>query len=695
MKRFLLSFVFLLTILFAFSGPEAYAQGREGGKELNFNPPVLKGIHSLIDEVEPNYCSQGGSDEIYVNAGSVPSNASYIEWNVLTNVGSTAEHPTWIEEIVVTGDVNGIMFFPDRVDSEYYGSVIRFTYTIYDTNDGPIAVGYDDTYVWKSPDKFSFDDGAGNSVVEICEGESADLVLGNSESTYQYYLHTTIGGTTTISDFPVGGTGNPLVFTVTQEAEYAIEARRGGSPTCSVMMDDVVNVIVNPNPTPNPDYRPASGTSGDPICQGLPFELFDSAPETSGYVYNWTGPGLSGTVTGHTITVSDPAVLTVPGNYEYTLEIEDTNNPTNCTASATVTVTIDDNPTAAPSLNPTAVCEGSPVDINANASGGATPYSYTWSTADNPSFSTVDQPTITIASTSLDDDGDVYTVVVTDALGCQSAAADAPVLVVNDVPEVTISGPTEVCEGNPANYTANVTGSGTYNYQWQLDGTDIAGATSSTLSYDATSLPSIGNHTISVLVTDVANTTNCSATASTSLDVYDTPEVSIDEGDQEVCESTAVTFTSNVTGSGTYTYEWSLGGTVLPGETGSVLNIDAASLPTAGNYTVTVTVTDTDSPLNCNESASVQLTVNDVPEVTISGSIEVCEGNPANYTANVTGSGTYNYQWQLDGTDIAGATSSTLSYDATSLPSIGNHIISVLVTDVANTTNCSATASTS
>jgi gliding motility-associated-like protein len=689
MKRFLLSFVCLLSLLFVFSGPEAYAQGREGGKGGEL-PPVLKGQRNdTIPDLESYYCSEGAPDDIFVDPALIPSGTVRIEWTVYTQTGPSnyEEHAGWVDDIG-TAPENGIRFFPTRVDPAFYDIFILISYRFWDGMGYIGTTNYDYAMVRKTPDVFNFGITQG-----ICFGQTADLTLSSSETGINYYLYRD-GVLLDPLAPPKQGNGNPIVFSDTPAAlgtyQYTVQAEREtGGIACETWMNGAPEVTVYPSPTSTPLSRPVSGTSGDPFCEGLPFELYDGNPAVLGYVYTWTGPGLDAAgETGHTVTVNDPVILNNATTHQYTLTIADENNPTSCEASATVDVTIQENPAATPSINPTAVCEGKPIDVIANATGGAGSYSYAWSTLDNPSFSSVDQATILIDPTTLADDGDVYTVVVTDALGCQSAAADAPALGVNEKPEVTITGPTEVCEGNPANYTANVTGSGTYNYQWQLDGTDIAGATSSTLSYDATSLPSIGNHTVSVIVTDVANSTNCSATASTSLDVYDTPEVSIDEGDQEVCESSPVTFTSSVTGSGTYVYEWSIGGTVLTGETGSVLNVDASSLPTAGTYTVSVTVTDTDSPQNCSETASVQLTVNDVPEVTITGPTEVCFGVTAEFIATTSGSGTYNYQWQLDGIDIVGATSSTLSFDTSTLPSSGNYDISVDVVDVSNVTNC-------
>ncbi|WP_291859314.1 immunoglobulin domain-containing protein, partial [Marinilabilia sp.] len=639
MKRFLLSFVFLLSLLFAFSGLEAHAQGREGGTAKKDPLPILMGMESTISDVDDNYCSNVGSDEIHVSPIDIPTwSPDTVLWEVLTVEGyNEIQHPGWFD-LTGIGTGTGIIFYPDQVEESYLDVAdIWFRATFKKEGSAQETAISDRSEVYKSATPFVF-----GSDTEICGVDNATLTLEQTESAYYYTLLRDDGsGFNEVSgfiDLQVFD-GSALDFVVSQEGTYAVQAERTNAPVCIAEMNGNPTVTVYPSPTPAPQAQPQGGAVGDTFCQGVPFELFDSNPVIPGYEYTWTGPGLGSGVTGHTVIVTDAIVINDATTlHTYTLTIIDRNNPTDCKATATVDIDVQERPEVAPTADP--VCDGGTATLYANPSKGSGDYSFNWTSNPVGFTSILENPQITNAAIGVDDIE--YIVEVTDNVtGCAAFSSGSTTLVINDVPEVTITGPTQACEGSIADYTANVTGTGTYNYQWQLDGTDLTGETSSTLSFDVLTLPSVGNHTISVDVVDVSNTTNCSASANTSLDVYETPVVTITEGDQEVCETTAVTFTSSVTGSGTYTYQWSIGGTALTGETGGTLNIDAASLPVAGTYTVSVDVVDTSSPLNCSQTASVQLTVNDVPEVTITGPTQVCEGSIADYTANVTGTGTY------------------------------------------------------
>ncbi|WP_010527401.1 T9SS type B sorting domain-containing protein, partial [Thermophagus xiamenensis] len=279
---------------------------------------------------------------------------------------------------------------------------------------------------------------------------------------------------------------------------------------------------------------------------------------------------------------------------------------------------------------------------------------------------------------------------VTDPSSPLSCSETASVqLTINDVPEVTITGPSELCEGSSVTYTANVTGSGSYTYPWQLDGVDIPGATGATLSYDASGFLSVGSHTISVIVVDNSYTAHCTSSASLLLEVYDTPVVTIDEGDQSVCEDGSVSFTANATGSGALNYKWSIDGTELIGETGSVLNLDAVALSglSIGDHTVTVEVTDTSSPLSCSASASAQLTINEIPSLSPIPAQTVCE-DAANaiFIADDLGSG-YSYEWSYNGHVISGETGTSLTIENSNFPPVGDtYPVSVTVTN--NLTGC-------
>ncbi|MFW5701137.1 MAG: hypothetical protein ACOCWM_05545, partial [Cyclobacteriaceae bacterium] len=88
MNRFLLSFVFLLSLLFAFSEPEAFSQ--DSNKEIierieTFNNSrLLKGTQNTIDDLQDRYCSDAGVVEIYVNPDEINADTDYFIWKIYT-----------------------------------------------------------------------------------------------------------------------------------------------------------------------------------------------------------------------------------------------------------------------------------------------------------------------------------------------------------------------------------------------------------------------------------------------------------------------------------------------------------------------------------------------------------------------------------------------------------------------------------
>ena len=129
------------------------------------------------------------------------------------------------------------------------------------------------------------------------------------------------------------------------------------------------------------------------------------------------------------------------------------------------------------------------------------------------------------------------------------------------------------------------------------------------------------------------------------------------------------------------TYQWNRNGTPINGATNASLTAS-----TAGSYTLTV-----NSGLNCaSVSAAVNITVRTRPSASISatglsgGNVSVCQGSSVILQAN-TGSG-FTYQWQLNGTDINGATAATYAASAAGA-------YTVIVTNSNEGNGCSATSS--
>ena len=122
----------------------------------------------------------------------------------------------------------------------------------------------------------------------------------------------------------------------------------------------------------------------------------------------------------------------------------------------------------------------------------------------------------------------------------------------------------------------------------------------------------------------------CSASASVVVTSASLPTPSI-LGSTTICQNQTTILTAN----GGVSYAWNNGGT------SSSINIAQS-----GVYTVTAT-----SAEGCSATANVTVTVNPLPNVSISGNTTICEGNSTTLTA----SGADNYSWST-GDNTASAT---------------------------------------
>ncbi|WP_439185937.1 hypothetical protein, partial [Carboxylicivirga taeanensis] len=179
--------------------------------------------------------------------------------------------------------------------------------------------------------------------------------------------------------------------------------------------------------------------------------------------YTWTNAGgvVIGTEQNITVSSADYGF----GTHVFTLTVEDVNG---CSGSATTSVTVFENPTAAPTFN-TPVCDGGALVIAANAAGGTGVYdTYIWTKDGNPYGG--NQPTITIDPASATDAGD-YGVTVIDSNGCSSQEATVTVTI-QALPVITINGEatetsSEWCDGEAITLTGGGGSTGA-SYSWLL-----------------------------------------------------------------------------------------------------------------------------------------------------------------------------------------------------------------------------------
>jgi hypothetical protein len=121
-------------------------------------------------------------------------------------------------------------------------------------------------------------------------------------------------------------------------------------------------------------------------------------------------------------------------------------------------------------------------------------------------------------------------------------------------------------------------------FQWQFDGTNIAGATNATLTLSDVQSNSAGTYTVTV--TDPAGSTTSSNAVLTLLFPS---TITSSPSSQAVVAGTTVMFSGAASGTGPIGYQWQFNGTNIPGATGTSLTVTNALESNAGSYTFVAT----------------------------------------------------------------------------------------------------------
>ncbi|QBZ98929.1 choice-of-anchor J domain-containing protein [Flavobacterium sangjuense] len=251
-----------------------------------------------------------------------------------------------------------------------------------------------------------------------------------------------------------------------------------------------------------------------------------------------------------------------------------------------------------------------------------------------------------------------YYVSVVGSGGCEGARTEIVVQVIT-LPTATISGTTTICGGATATITFNGTPNATVTYTVNsgspqtivLDGTGIATLTTSALT---------ANATYDLVSATSAGTSTCSQplTGSVLVTVETLPTATI-SATPAICEGTtaSVTFTGTANATVTYTVDSGSNQTIVLDSAG-LASITTPILTVNSTYTlISITATGT---LACSQtlSGSATITVNALPNVTISGTTSICSGATATITFTGTPNATVTYT-------VDSGSNQTITLDAT------------------------------
>jgi gliding motility-associated-like protein len=344
----------------------------------------------------------------------------------------------------------------------------------------------------------------------------------------------------------------------------------------------------------------AQASNNGPLCEGATLQLM-SNNSVAGITYQWSGPN------GWTSSLQNPVIANVSSSMagDYTLIMG--NGISFDTAVTTVIINTVPNIVVTPN-NPV-LCRGDNVTVS--VSGAA---SYHWS--NNLGNGAI----VNVAPTA----GTTYTVTGTNG-NCSTSAS--LVVTVNSLPVINVSAtPSTICEGNSAILVA----SGANTYIWSTGDSDNS----------VTVFPS-GTTTYYVTGT---STSGCTSTAGTTVNISPAVNTSI-SGNNIICSGQSTTLTAFGGGS----YRWNTG------ETASSITV---SPDISTFYFVTVTSTN-----SCPDTGSIQVVVNQLPEVTINlPENEICP-NLSEQSINVfISGGTPAYHCYWTGNGIQNSDNDTVTF---------------------------------
>ena len=158
---------------------------------------------------------------------------------------------------------------------------------------------------------------------------------------------------------------------------------------------------------------------------------------------------------------------------------------------------------------------------------------------------------------------------------------------VTPVAKPTITAPPvsqTVVEGTAATFAVTATSTSPLSYQWQKDGTDISGATSSTYTIAATRIADSGVFTVVVfngagfVISSEATLTVTAA----AVVVATKPLITTHPAAQTVVTGTPASFSVSASGTAPLSYQWKKDGKDIAGATSNPYTIAAATMADGG-----------------------------------------------------------------------------------------------------------------
>ena len=332
------------------------------------------------------------------------------------------------------------------------------------------------------------------------------------------------------------------------------------------------------------------------------------------------------------------------------------------------------------------------------AASGTGPLAYQWKKNDS-TIAGATLSTYTTPATSSADNGASYSVSVSNSAGTvTSNKAALTVSASPGVPGVPAIGTQpanqSVVVGQTATFTVTASGTGPFTYQWQKNGTNISGATTSTYTTPATTVDDDGaQYGVVVGNSDYQVSANKVSSSKATLTVTAAavaPAITSQPAEtQTVTAGQPATFSVTATGTAPLIYQWKKNGAdIASNAPSSTYTIAATSEADSGVYSVVVS-NSTGTPVTSNH-ATLTVSTAAVAITAQPAALTITAGQTATFSVTATGTSP-NYQWRRNGTPIAGATSSSYTTPDMSIAGSGVDYSVVVSNSAGSVTSSNAT----
>ena len=251
-----------------------------------------------------------------------------------------------------------------------------------------------------------------------------------------------------------------------------------------------------------------------------------------------------------------------------------------------------------------------------------------------------------------------------------------------------------VTSGQAATFTVTANGTAPLSYQWQKNGSNIAGATSASYATPATATSDSGS-TFNVVVSNIAGSVTSNSATLTVNAAATAPTITTQPANQTVTAGQTATFAVTASGTAPLSYQWNRNGAAISGATSASYTTPATTTSDNGAQ-FTVVVSNSNGSATSNAATLTVSAAATAPTITTQPANQtVTAGQTATFSVAASGTAPLSYQWKKDGTAIGGATSSSYTTPATTTSDNGAQFNVVVGNAAGSVTSSVATLSVS